>query len=131
MKGWIKLLIMLGSKVMSLYQSNEMRIQKESMRLDKPCFEMVDIIYDLNERKRRIINLAVLNRGLKEGLSKEEYEIIKTGGEFFTGQMHRKTLSRRLDKAYIKAEKIIHSMGFDKRRLAREYPGYEREVLKF
>jgi len=124
MKGWIKLLIMVGSKVTELYQTNERCIKKESLRMDKSCGEMVEIIHELNERKRRIINLAVLFRVLKEGLTSEEFDIIRTDGRCLDGRFIRRTSLRKTDRVYIKAERIVHNLGFDEGKLGRDYPGY-------
>jgi len=130
MKEWIKLLIMAGSKAIGLYKSYERRIEKEALCMDKPCVETVDIMYDLIERKRRIINLAVLNRELKKGLTEDELKIIKTDGQCLEMRFLRNSILRRVDKAYLKAERIINNMGFDAVKLGREYPGYDRNIRR-
>ncbi|MCL2555663.1 MAG: hypothetical protein FWE03_01410 [Firmicutes bacterium] len=131
MKGWIKLLVIIGPKVRGLYQSIEKRIEKESLCMGGTCEMMMDLIYNLNERKRRIINLAVLHRALKEGLSDEEFYIIKTEGKCLEGKFKRNSLVRRVDKAFFKAAKVIHSMGYDDAVLIREYPGYARQAERY
>lgn|GEM_PF-2056123 len=124
MRGWIRLLIMVRGKLMGLYERVNKSITRAACNIKSTASEALCEVLELNEQRRRIVNLAVLFRVLKSELSDEEFETIKTNGECLLGVVHERTRLRKIDRAFVKAERIIHKLGFDETKLAKEYPGY-------
>jgi len=125
MKEWVEFICCINPRLDKLYSAVAEKIEKTAFSQDRTCKELFDELCGLEERKRKLINVRVLYNALIDGLTDEESEIIKgdTDDAPDSGQS-RMTLNRKKNSAYLKASKIMSSLGYCADKMKKEYSGW-------
>ena len=141
MKAWVLANFYLARKMDKLAERIDEEIDRSSLLLKIDTATLFEVIFNLNDKKRRVVNFKVLHSMLLKQLYLQEMGIIsryikgqtleEIGKEY---EISKSTVSRRLKQAIDKCIKIFESLQFTEERLEKEYaeiPLIYKAVRKF
>lgn len=128
MKAWIMTVFRVQPLLEQAVELLEERMSQVALQYKADVQAQAQAILDLTDRKRRLINLAVLGHRLECGLREEQIAYIKAAARGKTcGDLaaeygvSRTTAHRRTQIALKSAQGILHKLGFDAERFDAEY----------
>lgn len=124
---WILTALFLRPKLAYAAKVFEQRAMDEALDLKGDALEVCEKVMELNDVRRRLINLKVICDRIEEAMSKEEYLLLKeyvtqgTGAIALKAGCTRMRVYRAVKRALYKAVQKLNALGFDSQRMNDDY----------
>lgn len=127
MEFWVLMILALENKLEAVAESCTRQAEEASLALGGDTFSAFEKVIEINDKKRRIVNMKVLCDTIASSLESCETELLKDYVRRSAGEIaadtgaSRSKVYRDIRRACGKAAKAIARLGFKEEEMARDY----------